>query len=126
MQRHPASQEDGSGYGSYDEHIQVFGQIKEAEVHTRILGMVSCRQFTFRFGKVERTTVTFCVAGYQIDNESDQGRDVSFEDKPSVSLTFHNLRKLHGTHQDHHCENTKSDRQFITDDLCTASHSTDQ
>lgn len=26
-------QEDGSGYGSYDEYIQVFGQIKEVEVY---------------------------------------------------------------------------------------------
>lgn len=54
--------------------------------------------------------VIFCVVGYQIDNESDQGWDVFFEDKLFVSLIFYNFRKLYGIYQDYYCENIKFDR----------------
>ena len=88
--------------------------------------MVARCQLTFRFGKVERAAVTFCVSGYQIDNEGDHRRDVSLEYKPSVGLALYDFGELHGTHQYHHRQDTESHGQFVTDDLCTASHGTDQ
>ena len=93
---------DGSGHAGYDKQIQIFRQIKETEVHTGIFRMISGRQFTFRFGKVERATVTFCISGNQIDDESDNGRNMSFEDKPSVSLSVYDFGELHGSHQYDH------------------------
>ena len=51
---------------------------------------------------------------------------MSFKDKPSVGLPLYNFRELHGTHQYNHRHDTHAYRQFITDNLCTASHGTDQ
>ena len=126
MQWHPASQKDGSGHAGYDKQIQIFRQIKETEVHTGIFCMISGSQFTFRFGKVERATVTFCISGNQIDDESNDRRNMSLEDEPTISLSFYDFRKLHGSRQHYHCHDTHTNRKFITDNLCTASHGTDQ
>ena len=126
MEWHPAAQEDGGSYAGYNKQVQIFGQVEETEVHTAIFGVVSCRQFTFRFRQVERTTVTLCISGYQVDNESDHCRNVSFEDEPSVSLSFYNFRELHRTHQHYHSQYTQSYRQLVRDNLCPASHGSDQ
>ena len=79
MKRHPAAQEDGGSHAGYNKQVQIFSQIEETEVHTAIFGVVSCRQFAFCFRQVERPTVTLCISGYQVDNESDHCRNVSFE-----------------------------------------------
>ena len=94
-------------------------------MHTRIFGVISGCQLTFGFGQVEWTTVYLCIAGYQIDDKGNHCRDMAFEKEPAVGLTFYDFRKLHGIGQYDNGENAQSDRQFITDHLCTASHGTD-
>ena len=66
-------------------------------MHARVFGVVTSRQLAFGFGKVERTTVTLGIAGYQINHESYQGRHMSAEYIPAFgSLLLHNFRNLHG------------------------------
>ncbi|MPN61831.1 hypothetical protein SDC9_209575 [bioreactor metagenome] len=95
-------------------------------MHTAVFGMVSGGEFTLCFRQVERTTVGFGITGNEVDDECNQSGDVSFKDKPSVCLAGYNFRKLHAACEYYHREDGQSDREFITDNLSTASHSSDQ
>ena len=88
--------------------------------------MIACRQLAFGFGQVERTAVGFRIAGNQVDDESYQSRDMSFEDEPAVGLSGYDFGELHRTHQDYHRQDAQSAREFVTDDLRTASHGSDK
>ena len=126
MQRHPTTQKNSSGNAGYNKQIQIFRQIEKTETHPRIFCMISGGQLTFRFGKVERTTVTFGVSGNQIDNEGNHRGNVSFEDKPAISLSLYNFGELHGSHKHYHSHDTHTYGKLITDNLCTTSHRTNQ
>ena len=126
VQRHPAAQKERGGHAGHDEQVDEFGDVEQAEVHARVLGVIPRRELRLGLREVERASVGLGVAGDQIDHEGDAGRDMPLEDEPAVGLLGDDFRKLHriGQHDDR--EDRQSDREFVADHLCAAAHGADE
>ena len=101
MKRHPTTKEHRGGNTGNDEEVKVLSQIEEAEAHTRILSMITCSKLALGLGQVERAAVCLGVTSNKEHQESDNGRNMSLENKPSVILGFYYARKAHRTRQGH-------------------------
>ena len=66
MERHPAAEEEQRCNARHDKQVEVLGKVEEAEVHTRIFGMITGGKLT-RPRKVERTAVGLGGTGNHID-----------------------------------------------------------
>ena len=126
VQRHPTAEKDRGRNTRDDEQIDELGDVEQAEVHARVLGMVSGREFRLGLREVERTAVHLGVAGDQVDHEGDERREVALEDEPPVGLTLDDLRELHRVGQDDDRQDREADRQLVGDHLRTASHGADE
>ena len=71
---------------------------------------------------VTRVTIT----GDKVNHEGNECRDMSLEDEPTVGLTFHDFRQLHGVGQYDDSQKAQSHGKFITNHLRTTSHGTDK
>ena len=95
-------------------------------MHTRIFCVVSGSQLLFCFCQVERATVGFRVSGNQVDDESHDGRNVSFENVPSVGLTFYDGLNIHGTTHHDYGQYAEADRKLVADNHGSTSYGTNQ
>ena len=71
--------------------------------------MVTGSQLLFGFGQVKRSSVGFGITGDQVDDESCKGRNMSFENVPSVGLSADDLLDIHGSAEHNHCQDGQSD-----------------
>ncbi len=126
VQRHPATEEKQRRNACHDEQVEVFREIEETEVYAGILRVVACGELAFSFRKVERAAVCFGRAGYHIDDESYDGRDVAFEDKPPVGLRRHYVADAHGACKANHCNHAEADGEFVAHHLRAGTHGADE
>ena len=89
--------------------------------------MVACGKFALRFGKVERTTVTFSVACNEVYDEGGKCHDVTAEDVPSaLGLVLAEFAETHRSSKANHGEHHHTNGELVADNLCSGTHGTDK
>lgn len=84
MERHPSSQEERCSNSRDDKEVEVFCKVEETKVHTRIFCVVSGGELALGLGQVEGTTVGLGRTCYEVNEEGNNGRDMSGEDEPTI------------------------------------------
>ena len=82
VEGHPAAEEKEGGNTRHDEEVEILGEVEEAEVHTRILGVVTGGKLALGLGKVKRAAVSLGRACYKVDNEGDDCGNMARENEP--------------------------------------------
>ena len=88
MKWHPSAQKNSGSNGGNNEHIHVFSQKEKGKFDPGIFGMKTGSKFRFCFSQVERSPVGFGSTGNQENNKSNKSRNMTFENPPSIGLTF--------------------------------------
>src|ERR1700712_1743521 len=101
-------------HGAADEHVHVFGEKIEPELHRGILLVITHVQFAFCFGQIEGRTVTLGKSADQEDEESKR----LFKDVPDMILLLaDNVAQAERTGQHQQCDEAYAHRQLVRYDL---------
>src|SRR6476660_1416344 len=88
---HPSTQEQRSAYRTNDKNIDVLGQEEQCKLHPRIFCMETRCKFRFCFCEIEWRPVGFSGNCNDENYKSDDGRDMAFEQPPSILLRSNDI-----------------------------------
>src|ERR1051325_11597546 len=121
----PPSQENRGADGGDGEHIRIFREEKEGELHPAVFGVVPCHQLGLRLRDVKRGAVGFRERRDKIDQECDKHERKFSENEPVPEpprLHPVDLLKVQGAGDHYHDDQREGGGDLITHDLRGGAH----
>ena len=119
------TEEEPRGQGGHHGHVDVLGQVEEAELHARVLGVEARHQLVFGLWHIEGEAVGFREAAGEVDQETqDLGRQTP-EGKANCHAGRH-LAKVQAGREHHRGEQAHRQGHFVADHLGRAAQAPQQ